>query len=63
MPKMKTHRGAYKRFGITGSGKPTRSRSNVNHRRHKSKTANAQLGDMMVVAKADMPRIRRALGI
>ena len=31
MPKMKTHRGAAKRFRRTGSGKLRRSRANKNH--------------------------------
>jgi large subunit ribosomal protein L35 len=31
MPKMKTHRGAAKRFKRTGSGKIVRSRSNKQH--------------------------------
>ncbi len=31
MPKMKTHRGAAKRFARTGTGKFTRSRSNKQH--------------------------------
>ena len=31
MPKMKTHRGAAKRFKKTGTGKLTRSRANKQH--------------------------------
>ena len=31
MPKMKTHRGAAKRFKITGSGKVKRYRANKSH--------------------------------
>ena len=31
MPKMKTHKGAAKRFKVTGTGKLTRRRANLNH--------------------------------
>jgi large subunit ribosomal protein L35 len=31
MPKIKTHRGAAKRFSITGTGKIKRSRANTSH--------------------------------
>ncbi|MET0157957.1 MAG: bL35 family ribosomal protein, partial [Acidimicrobiales bacterium] len=31
MPKMKTHRGAKKRFKVTGSGKVTRRQIHKNH--------------------------------
>lgn len=31
MPKMKTHRGAAKRFKLTGTGKVKRSRANKSH--------------------------------
>ena len=31
MPKVKTHRGAAKRFSLTGTGKVKRSRANTSH--------------------------------
>jgi len=31
MPKIKTHRGAAKRFSVTGTGKIRRSRANTSH--------------------------------
>jgi len=31
MPKLKTHRGAAKRFSVTGTGKIKRSRANSSH--------------------------------
>jgi len=31
MPKIKTHRGAAKRFSVTGTGKIKRSRANTSH--------------------------------
>jgi len=31
MPRMKTHRGAAKRFSVTGTGKIKRSRANTSH--------------------------------
>ncbi len=43
MPKMKTHRGAAKRFSITSSGKVKRAKSNRNHflRRKSAKSKRA----------------------
>jgi large subunit ribosomal protein L35 len=62
MPKMKTHKGAAKRFSFTGTGKLRRTRHMSSHlRRNKSKRAKREFGDMMPVAKADLRRIRRLL--
>lgn len=43
MPKMKTHRGAAKRFSLTNSGKVKRAKSNRNHflRRKSAKSKRA----------------------
>ncbi|MDD6204458.1 MAG: 50S ribosomal protein L35 [Firmicutes bacterium] len=43
MPKMKTHRGAAKRFSLTKSGKVKRAKSNRNHflRRKSAKSKRA----------------------
>ncbi len=41
MPKIKTHRGAAKRFKVTGSGKIKRSRA---YKRHLLSTKNAKRG-------------------
>lgn len=63
MPKMKTHRGAAKRFTTTGSGKLRRRRA---FRRHllegKPSTRTRRLKDEVVVHPSDAPRIKRMLG-
>jgi large subunit ribosomal protein L35 len=64
MPKMKTHRGAAKRFKISGGGKILRKQAGVNHlleykpgqrRRRQQREAD--------VSKADMRRVRKMLGV
>ncbi len=62
MPKMRTHRGAAKRFKRTASGKYARSKSNKQHILTKKATKRKRklrLGD--VVAGADQARIRQLL--
>jgi large subunit ribosomal protein L35 len=63
MPKMKTHRGAAKRFKTTGSGKLMRQSSNLNHILGKkpSKRKRRLTGEFEI-APGDAPRIRRLLG-
>lgn len=62
MPKQKTHRGAYKRLGVTGRGKITRRKGHVNnYRRKKSRRAKSQFDEMMVVDKTVLKRMRRLL--
>ena len=64
MPKMKTHRGAAKRFKVTPTGKIKRRRAFVNHilekkpakRKKRLRAPGAQ------VSPADVKRIRRLLG-
>jgi large subunit ribosomal protein L35 len=63
MPKMKSHRGAAKRFKVTGSGKVMRTKAYQNHRKRKSDKALRLLGAMFEVAPSDKRRIRRALGV
>ena len=62
MPKMKTNRGAAKRFSRTVSGGFKRSQS---HRRHiltkKSTKRKRHLRDAAVVASVDVPMVRRLL--
>ena len=64
MPKMKSHRGAAKRFRVTSTGKIRRRRANANHllgrktaRRKRRLTASDA-----TVSKADEQRIHRMLG-
>ena len=63
MPKMKTHRGAAKRFRTTGSGKLMRQKANLNHILGKktSKRKRRLTGDFEL-SKADSGRISRLLG-
>ena len=63
MPKMKTHRGAAKRFKVTGSGKLRRRRAFRNHiLEKKSSTVKRRLKDEVVLAPGDESRIKRLLG-
>ena len=64
MPKMKSHRGAAKRFKVTPTGKIRRRRANANHLLE-SKTARRKrriTRPDAKVAKSDEKRIRRMLG-
>jgi large subunit ribosomal protein L35 len=63
MPKMKTHRGAAKRFQVTGTGKIRRRRANRAHiLEKKSSTRTRRLKDEVVLHPGDAPRIKRMLG-
>ena len=62
MPKMKTHRGAAKRFKKTASGKLVRRKTNKQHILSKKTTKRKRkLRLKGLVADADAPRIRRML--
>ncbi len=59
MPKMKTHRGAAKRFKITGSGKITRRKANLNHiLEKKSPARKRRLTGDIELAPGDAKRAR-----
>ncbi|HXG27594.1 MAG TPA: 50S ribosomal protein L35 [Nevskiales bacterium] len=62
MPKLKTNRGAAKRFRATGKGGFKRGQS---HKRHiltkKSAKRKRQLGNVMQVDKTDVKRVRQML--
>ncbi len=63
MPKMKTRRGAAKRFRITPSGKIKRRRAFANHiLEKKSSRRKRRLNSPDVVAKSDAKNVRRMLG-
>jgi large subunit ribosomal protein L35 len=58
MPKLKTHRGAAKRFKKTGTGKFLRSKAFKQHLlTSKSKRRKRAMRGMAVVSKADAKRI------
>ncbi|MGN7383130.1 50S ribosomal protein L35 [Paenibacillus sp. SAFN-117] len=62
MPKMKTHRGAAKRFSKTGTGKIKRNRA---YKRHilesKSPSRKRHLRKAVVMAAGDVKRIKSLL--
>lgn len=63
MPKMKTRRGASKRFKVTGTGKLVRRRAFKNHiLEKKSPKRKRQLRRTAPVSAADQASIRRQLG-
>jgi large subunit ribosomal protein L35 len=63
MPKMKTHRGAAKRFKTTGTGKIRRRRAFRNHiLEKKPSTRTRRLKDEVVLAPGDAARVKRLLG-
>ena len=63
MPKMKTHKGAAKRFKVTGSGKLSRGQANLNHiLEKKAPKRKRRLAGRTGVAPGDAARIERLLG-
>ena len=63
MPKMKTHRGAAKRFKVTPNGKIKRRRAFANHiLEKKASKRKRKLNSPALIAKADHKRVRRMLG-
>jgi len=62
MPKLKTHRGAAKRFKLTGTGKVKRSRANKSHiLTGKPAKRMRKLRKGAMVAKSDQENIKRLL--
>ncbi len=62
MPKMKTHRGAAKRFKKTASGKIVRSRNNKQHiLTKKSAKRKRRLRKATLVAAVDAKRVHQML--
>jgi large subunit ribosomal protein L35 len=62
VPKVKTHKGASKRFQFSGTGKLMRTRHMKSHlRRKKSRRAKQEFDEMLVVAPADQKRIARVI--
>jgi large subunit ribosomal protein L35 len=58
MPKMKTHRGAAKRFKKTGTGKFKRNRANASHiLEKKSPGRKRRLRKSALVCKAEQKRV------
>lgn len=62
MPKMKTRRGAAKRFSVTGTGKFKRRKQNLRHiLTKKSAKRKMNLGQSAVVDKSNEKAVRRML--
>jgi len=63
MPKMKTHKGAAKRYKVTGTGKLRRRQSHRGHLRlAKGKNSYRRLKGETSLAKGDEKRAKRLLG-
>jgi large subunit ribosomal protein L35 len=64
MPKMKTHRGAAKRFKVTGTGKLRRRQAFMNHILEKKPSKRTRrLKREAEVTGGDKARIERLLGL
>ena len=62
MPKMKTNRGAAKRFSRTGKGGFKRASSHLNHILTKKRSKRKRLlGMTKQVAKCDVPAVKKML--
>jgi len=62
MPKIKTHRGAAKRFKITGSGKVQRKRAFLRHiLSTKTRKQKRRLRQSALVAATDVKAIKRLI--
>jgi large subunit ribosomal protein L35 len=64
MPKMKTHRGAAKRFKVTGSGKILRRKAFRNHiLEKKSSVRTRRLARESELGGGDRAQVKRLLGL
>ncbi len=62
MPKQKTHSGAKKRFGVTGTGKISRAKAYKGHlNQHKSASRKRRHAGKGLVAKGDLKLVRKLL--
>ena len=62
MPKLKTHKGAAKRFRVTATGKIKRGHSHARHILTKKTNKRKRYLDVdVLVAPGDMDRVRRML--
>ncbi|MBI89751.1 MAG: 50S ribosomal protein L35 [Candidatus Marinimicrobia bacterium] len=64
MPKMKTRRGAAKRFKVTGSGRIKRNKANHRHMLiRRSNKAKRKMRQSEIVSSADRKLVKAMLGI
>ncbi len=62
MPKMKTHKGAQKRFKMNGAGKLMQTRQMKSHiRRNRSARVLRQLDKMVAMDKSNVKRVLKKL--
>ncbi len=62
MPKMKTRRGAVKRFKVTGSGKLRRNKANHRHMLiRRSKSARRKMRQPDLISSCDTQKVRRMI--
>jgi large subunit ribosomal protein L35 len=62
MPKLKTHRGAAKRFKKTATGRVKRGHSKMRHILTSKETkTKRRLGNSAMVSDADLPKVRRMI--
>ena len=62
MPKMKTHKGAARRFRATASGKFTSRKGSISHRMtRKSKQAKRAGDEMIVVSRPNQRMLKKLL--
>jgi large subunit ribosomal protein L35 len=63
MPKMKTHKGAKKRFSVTGTGKVRRNKANTSHilTKKSSKRKRNLRRPGLIATSGDEKRMRRLL--
>ncbi len=62
MPKMKTHKGAARRFKVTATGKIMRMKGHRSHlRRNKAPRFKRTFDKMMEISPSDVQRVRRLL--
>jgi large subunit ribosomal protein L35 len=62
MPKLKTHKGAAKRFKLTATGKVKRGRSHLRHiLTSKSKKRKRNLGSPAYVSDGDLLKVKRMI--
>jgi large subunit ribosomal protein L35 len=62
MPKLKTHKGAKRRFHITGTGKVMHRKGHISHLRLvKSKRAKGKIADKMMASDPMQKRVHKLL--
>jgi large subunit ribosomal protein L35 len=62
MPKMKTHKGAARRFKVTGTGKYTSRKGSISHRKTRKSRQAVKAGDeMFVVARPNQRRLAKLM--